>query len=79
MTRPRLLDVVKLTVAIPEHGLADGEMGTIVLEFDSPSEAYEVEFCDHYGRTRAMFPLTPDQFEVVWSAASGEWVHGPRA
>jgi hypothetical protein len=75
VTRPQLFDVVRLTIPMPKYGLDVGETGTIVVEFDSPNEAYEVEFCDDYGRTRAMFPLTPDQFEVVWSVASGEWVH----
>jgi hypothetical protein len=65
MRKPQLLDVIRLTSPVPEHGLSGGEIGTIVEEFDAPDEAYEVEFADDYGETIAMFSLTPAQFEVV--------------
>jgi hypothetical protein len=68
MDKPRLLDVVRLKVPKPEHGLRGGETGTIVFEFEAPDEAYEVEFADDYGETVAMFALTPDEFDVVWRA-----------
>ncbi len=70
MRKPQLLDVVKLLAPAPEHGLAAGETGTIVEEFDSPREAYLVEFSDCSGETVAMFFLEPDEFEVSvpWNA-----------
>jgi len=69
MVKPQLLDVVRLKSAAPEHGLASGEVGTIVEVFDVQDEAYEVEFADDYGETIAMRTLKEDQFEVVWRRA----------
>ena len=68
MARPHLLDAVRLKVAKPEHGLAAGAIGAIVMEYETPREAYEVEFVDDEGQTVAMLALTPDEFEVVWRA-----------
>lgn len=75
MDKPQLLDVVQLKQAATGFGFDDataevvvpkGETGTIVLVFDAPDEAYEVEVSDDYGETIAMVTLTPDQFDVVW-------------
>lgn len=70
MSRPRLLDVVRLTTPLPEIGLQGGERGTIVDEYRSPREAYEVEFIGNTGATIEVYSLTPDQFEVLspWKA-----------
>jgi hypothetical protein len=38
-----------------------GDIGTIVLVFERPNLAYEVEFVDKDGRTRAQLPLLPEQ------------------
>jgi hypothetical protein len=65
MRKPTLFDVVRLTVDLPEEGLRAGSLGAIVLEFDQPTEAYEVEFTDDQGHTVATRALTPEQFEVV--------------
>jgi len=54
-----------VTRSIPEHGLSVGDRGTIVMEYDIPGEAYEVEFSDDFGETIVMTALTPDQFDVV--------------
>lgn len=48
----RLLDVVALTVDLPERGLRHGQVGTVVETLDGG--AYEVEFSDNEGRTYAM-------------------------
>ena len=64
MSKPQLFDVVALTSPAPEHGLVAGKTGTIVEVYDAPREAYEVEFIDEDGYTLAVFPLTPDEFEV---------------
>ncbi|MBI4312109.1 MAG: DUF4926 domain-containing protein [Chloroflexi bacterium] len=58
------LDVVALTVDLPEHGLKSGVTGTIVLEH-SGGEAYEVEFITFAGETIALVALTPDQVRPV--------------
>ncbi|MBL7066128.1 MAG: DUF4926 domain-containing protein [Anaerolineae bacterium] len=63
-----LLDVIVVTQDFPDHGVYAGEEGTIVEVYTEPVEAYEVEFVQADGRTRALFALHRDQFEVVWQA-----------
>lgn len=46
-----MLDVVALLVDLPEAGLINGEMGTVV-EILAPN-VYEVEFADKQGQTYA--------------------------
>jgi hypothetical protein len=60
---PRLLDVVALTVDLPDRGLVQGQVGTIVETLDGG--AYEVELSDDDGRTYAMLALFPAQFMVL--------------
>lgn len=38
------LQVVRLLHDVPARKLKAGDIGTVVFPFDSPSEAYEVEF-----------------------------------
>lgn len=59
------LDLVALTVDLPEHGLGRGNIGTIVEVFDEPRRAYEVEFVDEDGYTIALVALGPGQIELV--------------
>ncbi len=54
----KLLDAVALTVAVPEHGLVEGQVGTIV-EVLEPS-VFEVEFSDDNGETYALTALSAD-------------------
>lgn len=49
---PKLLDTVALLRDLPEHGLARGQVGTIVDETDG--KAVLVEFADGDGRTIAL-------------------------
>jgi hypothetical protein len=56
----RLLDVVALTVDLPEHNLWRGQVGTVV-EILARGEAFEVEFSDTKGHTYASLGLRPDQ------------------
>lgn len=58
-----LLDVVALTVDVPEKGLTRGQVGTIV-ETLAP-DMFEVEFCDNDGRTYAMLSLRNAQLMVL--------------
>ena len=60
---PRLLDVVALTVDLPERQLVQGQVGTIVETLDGG--AYEIEFSDDDGRTYAILALRPSQFMVL--------------
>ncbi|HEY9871347.1 MAG TPA: DUF4926 domain-containing protein [Candidatus Obscuribacterales bacterium] len=62
-TRPKLLDVVALTVDLPERGLWRGHVGTIVEELGP--DVFEVEFCDDDGRTYASLALREDQLMVL--------------
>ncbi|MPZ46615.1 MAG: DUF4926 domain-containing protein [Betaproteobacteria bacterium] len=59
----RLLDVVALMDDLPEHGLARGQVGTIV-EVLAP-DAYEVEFCDEQGQTYASVGIQADKLMVL--------------
>ncbi len=60
----KLLDVVALTVDLPEYNLQRGQVGTVV-EFLANGEAYEVEFSDRQGRTYELVGLRPDQIMVL--------------
>ena len=54
-------DVVVLTTNLPEHGLTEGMIGTVLECFVNSSRAYEVEFAGDDGRTVAQLALRPDQ------------------
>ena len=69
---PDLLDVIELTVDIPERGLRAGRQGTIVE--CHPGDAYEVEFTNELGETLDLLALRPDQFIVVWRAQTRTWL-----
>jgi Domain of unknown function (DUF4926) len=60
----KLLDVVALTVDLPEVNLCRGQVGTIV-DILAGSAAFEVEFSDRQGRTYASLGLRPDQIMVL--------------
>jgi hypothetical protein len=60
----KLLDVVALTVDLPEYNLWRGQVGTVV-EILAGGNAYEVEFCDRDGRTYESVGLRPDQIMVL--------------
>jgi Domain of unknown function (DUF4926) len=51
------LDLVVLTHDIPEHGLQQGDLGTIVHCY-TDGQAWEVEFVMVEGRTVAVLTLT---------------------
>lgn len=72
--RVKLLDVVALTVDLPEYNLWRGQVGTIV-EILSGGAAFEVEFSDasfaglplraRNGRTYESVGLRPEQIMVL--------------
>jgi len=65
MTTPiKLLDVVALTVDLPEYNLWRGQVGTVV-EILASGSAFEVEFSDREGRTYESVGLRPDQIMVL--------------
>ena len=55
------LDTVKTLINFPEKGVAKCELGAIVHVFWEPCEAYEVEFVNEDGSTKAMFAVLPNQ------------------
>ena len=57
---PQLLEMVVLTVDLPEVNLRRGQVGTVV-DVLGGGRAFEVEFCDRDGRTYASLGLRPDQ------------------
>jgi hypothetical protein len=60
----KLLDVVALTVDLPEYHLRRGQVGTVV-EILAGGTAFEVEFSDRDGRTYESVGLSPDQVMVL--------------
>ena len=58
-----LLDVVALNVDLPEQGLRQGQVGTIVEEL--APRVYEVEFSDNSGQAYAMLALRTDQLLLL--------------
>jgi hypothetical protein len=70
----KLLDVVALTVDLPEYNLWRGQVGTVVEELASGA-AFEVEFsdseallpsADRNGRTYESIGLRPEQIMVLY-------------
>lgn len=59
-------DLVVLTIDVPSHDLARGDVGT-VLHIHPDSRAFEVEFATLTGQTVAVLNLRPDQFRPVGS------------
>jgi hypothetical protein len=57
------LDVIALTIDLPEQGLVRGQVGTIMLVL-APG-MYEVEFSDEEGRTYAELALKGDQLMTL--------------
>jgi hypothetical protein len=60
----KLLDVVALTVDLPEYSLGCGQVGTVV-EYLADGAAFEVEFSDRNGRTFESIGLRPEQILVL--------------
>jgi len=60
----KLLDVVALTVDLPDYNLWRGQVGTVV-EILANGTAFEVEFSDRDGRTFESIGLHQDQIMVL--------------
>jgi len=59
----KLLDRVRLKKDIPKRNLRKGMLGTVVLIYEKPDEAFEVEFSDDQGGTVAQLALAPSDIE----------------
>jgi hypothetical protein len=60
----KMLDVIALTVDLPEYDLWRGQVGTVV-EILANGDAFEVEFSDRSGRTYESLGLLPEQVMVL--------------
>jgi Domain of unknown function (DUF4926) len=63
-SKPKLLDIVALTVDLSEYNLLRGQVGTIV-EMLADGAAFEVEFSDRNGQTYESIGLRPEQIMVL--------------
>ena len=59
--RFRIGQAVRLREPLVQFGLARGAVGAVVMVFTRPRLAYEVEFVDEDGATRALATLLPRQ------------------
>ena len=60
----KLLDVVALTVDLPEYNLRRGQVGTAV-DILAEGNAFEVEFCDREGRIFESLGLRAEQIMAL--------------
>jgi hypothetical protein len=60
-----LLDTVIATTNFPDHDVLAGDIGTIVEVYIHPSLAYDVEFVNPDGSTRALLTLAPEQVRAL--------------
>ena len=60
------LQLVELLQDLPEYGLNKGEIGVVVEVFDTPSEAYDLEFVEESGRSsKFAYSVRPTQIRSV--------------
>ena len=64
----KLLESIIVTVNIPDYHVLAGDVGTIVEIYSLPQTAYEVEFVNPDGSTRALLTLSADQLRRLSSA-----------
>jgi len=65
------LDTIVLTQDLPEQGLCEGDLGTVVMVYNN-NAAYEVEFITLDGETVLVATLTPNQIREI---KKGEMPH----
>jgi hypothetical protein len=62
---PGLLDTIIVTSDQPEYEVLAGDLGTIVEIYESPNLAYEIEFVNPNGTTRALLTVSPEQVRLL--------------
>ncbi len=62
---PELLETIIVTEDLLEHQVLAGDLGTVVEVYESPELAYEVEFVNPDGSTRALLTVRPDQVRTL--------------
>jgi uncharacterized protein DUF4926 len=58
------LDEVRAPEALPEVGIRAGDRGVVVMEYERPEPAIEVEYPDEEGAPKAFVVYTPDLIET---------------
>lgn len=48
-----------------QNELEKGDIGGVVMVFTEPNEAYEVEFVDDNGDTKAIITVLPNEIEAI--------------
>lgn len=48
-----------------QNELKKGDIGAVVMVFTEPNEAYEVEFVDDNGDTKAIITVLPNEIEAI--------------
>ena len=72
VTKAHELDTVELTEDLPEYGLHRGAQGTVVEVFDTPEEAYMIEFLEDSGETSKIADwVKPSQIKNIVRAQVG--------
>jgi len=66
--RLKILDTIIITVNIPDHRVLAGDIGTVVEVYTEPHLAFDVEFVNPDGSTRALLTLSPEQVRSLSSA-----------
>ena len=56
-----MLETVIVTTSFPDQQVLAGDLGTIVEVYTDPYLAYDVEFVNPDGSTRALLTLSPEQ------------------
>jgi hypothetical protein len=56
-----LINTVVATASFPEYQVLAGDLGAVVEVYAAPALAYEVEFINPDGSTRALLTLAPSQ------------------
>lgn len=59
------LDEVRAPEALPEVGVKAGDRGVVVMEYERPEPAIEVEYADADGQSRAFVVYSPDLEKVL--------------
>ena len=72
MNKPELFDVIQLLTDIPEFSLRKGEQGTIIDDYEDG--VFEIEFTNKKGETTALCSISKDNFTVVWSSQTEQWL-----
>ena len=63
-----ILDTVILTVNVPDHHVLAGDIGTVVAIYNTPQLAYDIEFVNPDGTTRALLTLSAEQVRRLSAA-----------